>query len=338
MTNKKTDSADTDFDLNHFDQADKAESEKDNGFVESESFYTSDLFDDAARIDPVPQADNTDPFDDTLDSDPFAEPGTVKKEPSIPHTAQSGTDSAAPEPVTEQQVAPDNATEEAAIATAMPGDSSAPLADQRSGTTSITVFAILAMLVAGIAVWLNPGATNDTGDTDGNANIVESQPVLGTDIQMQRLEKRISSLEQQSGQQRDALNQKIDHLQQQLSALSGQVAKKTVSPPQSTRHAKTPVVRRKSTRPHASTSAVTSAPVTGWVVNLVSVDSQYAADKALKRYQAQGISAEIFPVKVKGKTWYRIRITGFANKQEAATQKKYLASKHGIKNAWVQKP
>ena len=191
------------------------------------------------------------------------------------------------------------------------------------------------MLVAAIAVWMNPGATNKNSDT-GNASVAPSPQVLGADIQIQRLEKRIASLEQQSNRQREALNQRIEHLQQQISSLKGQLSKQAATNKRPASHARTPAVRPKPAHSQAATSPMTSTPA-GWVVNLASVDSQYAADKALKRYNKQGIPAEISPTVLKGKTWYRLRIGGFASKQEAIAQKEYLAVKHGSKDAWVQK-
>jgi len=332
MTDKKTGDMDKDFNLNHFEQADEHESEKNNVLVETESFYTADLFAETEQPEAEEKAGS---FDATWDADRFAEPGDEKKEPSIPQQAEStaNTQTAVPKPGPhKQQRMPDNEPEPANIAPPVTDNPSSALpAEQRSGTKPITIFAILAMLVAAIAVWLNPGVGSD------EPTPVKAVPVLAEDIQMQQLEIRISSLEQQNKQQNDALKQQMDKLQQQVSRLSSQLSKQA-GKQQRTRHPETTAVRRKSARPRASTAPVSTHSSPGWVVNLVSVDSKHAAVKALGSYKAQGISAEIFPAKVKGKTWYRLRITGFANKQEAVTQKKYLAVKHGIKNAWVQKP
>jgi len=337
MTDKKTDNMDKDFNLNHFEQADEHESEKTNAFVETESFYAADLFAETEQTEQPEAEEKAGSFDATWDVERFAEPGGEKKEPSIPQHTETTANAQMPVPEPEPdklQGIPDSEPEPADIAPPVTDNPSSALpAEQRSGTKPITVFAILAMLVAAIAVWLNPGVGNDSDEPAP----VKAVPVLAADIQMQRLETRISSLEQQSKQQNDALKQQMDKLQQQVSGLSSLLSKQAEKQ-QRFRHPETTAVRRKSAKPRASTAPVSINSNTGWVVNLVSVDSKHAAVKALGGYKAQGISAEIFPVRVKGKMWYRLRIAGFANKQEAARQKKYLAAKHGIKNAWVQKP
>ncbi len=339
--------ANEDFGLNHFDQSSETESHAVETSENIDSFYADDLFGDAEQPNQTEQAEHSDsegkadPFEATWDEGRLEKSGHAKKEPRIPQASEQVANGDTPEsrnkhnPQTE-----DNEPEQAVITPQAPpkveGSPSSPPAEQSSGTKPITIFAVLAMLVAAIAVWLNPGATNDNSNT-GDATVVASPQVLGEDIQIQRLEKRISSLEMQSSQQRDALNQRAEHLQQQISSLNDQLAKQAVTQ-RSAPRAKTPTVRRKPARLHASTSPVTAMPTTGWVLNLVSVDSQYSAEKALKRYKKQGIPAEIYPAVIKGKTWYRLRIGGFASKQEAIAQKKYLAVKHGIKDAWIQKP
>jgi len=250
-------------------------------------------------------------------------PGYEKQEPIIPKNDEPEADAsqAAPDPQHSTAPAPDS-------------PSSAPPTGQRSGTKSITVFAILAMLVAAIAVWLNPGAHGDSDESTA----LPSRPVLTADVQVQRLETRLASLEQRSRQQNEMLHQQVAQLQQQLASLTGQLSKQTAKqtrPQQSIR----PAVRQKN-RParRPSTAAATPMQKTGWVVNLASVESRHAASKALSRYKARAIPAEIHATVIKGKTWYRLRIGGFASRQQAIAQKRHLAQKYGIKDAWVQKP
>jgi len=316
MTDNKTDSANKNFDLNHFDPAD-----------ETESFYADDLFTEAIQTEQLVAEEKT---------DPFAEFGYEKKEPIIPQEAKplADVDMTEPKPDPNQQEAADIETELPDMTPPISNTpASAPPDEQRPGTKSITIFAILAMLVAAMAVWLNPGDRTDSDE----ASPLKPRPVLAADIQIQRLETRLSSLEQNSKQQREELNQQIKGLQQQLSSLTSQLAKQARKQ-QPTRHAAAPTTKRSTSAHHPSTAPVSSTPNTGWVVNLVSVDSKRAAAKALSQYKAQGIPAEIYSAMVKGKSWHRLRISGFASKQEAIAQKKYLAAKHGIKDAWIQKP
>jgi len=311
--NKTSNNADNHgFGLNHFDQADEADSSKADTLTETASFYSDDLFTESAQA----AAEH---------ADPFAQPGYEKKEPIIPQAAE-------PEP---QQSAADIDMAQPASAAPVPDS---PLSEapgrQRSGTKPITIFAVLAMLIAALAVWLNPGASQNRDEPTA----LQAQPVLTADIQIQRLDTRLAALEQRSSQQNEALNRQVAQLQQQLSALNSQLAKQankqankqpSVRPAATTR--KTPAHRPATARP-------VSRQQTGWVVNLASVESKRAASKSLSRYKARGIPAEIHAATVKGQTWYRLRIGGFASKQEAAAQKRYLAQKFGIKDAWIQKP
>jgi len=314
MTDKKTDDIDKDtdvdlnqfdpnqFDLNHFDQT-----------SEPESFEATDELTKAEQSE-QPTA-KTEPLDTAWDPDLFTEPGiSHKNEPLI--------DEAAKQPVM--------ITPEPTLTT---GHASAQAADQRSGTKSITAFAILAILIAAIAVWLNPGATSDN-HADSPP---KPRPIIAADVQTQGLEARMTSLEQRSKQQSEELNQQIKQLQQQVSNIAGLLAKQSRKQPTG-RRAKVPVAKRSTSIRHPRTVAVASSANVGWVVNLASVDSKRAARKILNRYKAQGIPVKIYAAVVKGKTWYRLRIGGFANKQKAIAQKNYLATKHGIKDAWIQKP
>jgi len=47
-------------------------------------------------------------------------------------------------------------------------------------------------------------------------------------------------------------------------------------------------------------------------------------------YQARGIQAEYVATPAKGKVWYRVRVSGFANEAEASAYKKMLARKYSI--------
>lgn len=351
MTDKKIDSSmDKDFNLNRFDL--DGEDEKSGVFVETESFYTADLFVDAEPVEQAAEEEKPDPFDATWGADRFAELGSGKKEPSIPQESELtpetvlSKNAAMPDPAPElihnkEQPAPDdempgNEAKSENIpphASPLTDTSSVPLARQGSGTKSISIFAVLAMLVAAIAVWLSIGSKPDS---DGPKQL-KPQSVLTADLQVQHLETRISSLELQASQQREKMNQQMDQLQQQLSSLTSLLAKQAKKK-RSVQPNKAVGAGHKSNRAHVSTSPVSTRPGSGWVVNLVSVDSKYAASKALARYKTRGISAKIFRTLVNGKTWYRLRIGGFASKQEAMAQKNYLATKYGIKDAWLQKP
>ncbi len=323
--------ANEDFRLNHFEQNSEAESDAVETSDNIESFYTDNLFTESEQTEQAAAAEK---------ADPFAQPGYAKKEPIIPPVAEPATEANmnTSEPVPDQQQSTPEIDMEQPITAAPVPDIplSEPPAEQHSGTKPITVFAILAMLVAAIAVWLNPGASTSSDSVESTA--LKPLPVLAADVQMQRLETRISSLEQRSSQQNEALHKQIERLQQQLSTLTSQLTKQAAKRAKKQQPTRPAATKRNTPIQHPSTATLKPIQHTGWVVNLASVESKHAAIKAQGRYKAHGIASEIYAAVIKGKTWYRLRIGGFASKQEAIAQKRYLAKKHGIKDAWVQKP
>lgn len=79
------------------------------------------------------------------------------------------------------------------------------------------------------------------------------------------------------------------------------------------------------------------APTGDWSVNLASFRSQGAAEKALARLQAAGIDAQRQRVASNGTTWHRLRVAGFASKQEAASYAREVESKTDLEDIWVSK-
>ncbi len=340
MTDKSTDKiTEEDFSLNHFEQADSTEPADRKLIEEDESTGTADLF-TAEQLDEPPAEEAGDSFGSAWDRGRFTEADHEKKEPSIPESPVLATELDPPEEI--EKPAPVHAKEQLTAGKETEKQISPPQTPPLQGdtfTTSsatpnpgikpTTIFAIAAMLVAAIAVWFNPGSENNNDEPIRH----EVQTVLNPDIQMQRMERRISSLEQQIGQENIALKEQVDHLEKQLFSLNSLVAKQTGAS-RSEKH----VVKSKPSKAKVSKTTAPAKPYTGWVVNLMSLDSLTAAKKALADFKAKGITAEIGRYSAKGKTRYRIRVAGFASKQEAETQKKYLARKYHIKAAWVNKP
>jgi len=82
---------------------------------------------------------------------------------------------------------------------------------------------------------------------------------------------------------------------------------------------------------------VAPGSVKGWVVNIYSVESQDTAERQIRQLEGKEIHAEYVRVPVKGKVWYRIRVSGFKNKRAAMVFKKFLKEYHGIEGTWYQK-
>lgn len=76
-------------------------------------------------------------------------------------------------------------------------------------------------------------------------------------------------------------------------------------------------------------------PKNTWNVIISSHDSMKKAKKEQQRETIKGMKTSVVAVVVKGKNWYRIVATGFADKQKAISFTHKL-KQHGISDAWIQ--
>jgi len=154
----------------------------------------------------------------------------------------------------------------------------------------------------------------------------------------QQLMLRIAALEQaaanaerqrlQATQQTAALTTKIERLDSAASkaARSAKTKAKAKAKPKSRTIAKA-----------KSPDKPASQPSQGgpWVVNLLSVTSRAEAGRERKRLDKMGIKTEVRSVDVRGQTWYRIRVTGFASAADAQDFGDRTAVQTGLKGAWA---
>jgi len=95
-----------------------------------------------------------------------------------------------------------------------------------------------------------------------------------------------------------------------------------------------PVAKPPATPAQLSMYEVAPGTVKGWVVNIFSVTSRSTAERKIRQLKAKDIHAKYVRVKVKGKIWYRVRVSGFKDKRAAVTFKKFLQEYQGI-DAWA---
>jgi len=74
-----------------------------------------------------------------------------------------------------------------------------------------------------------------------------------------------------------------------------------------------------------------------WVVNISSYRYESMANRKLAEFRNKGVSAEIYPVTIKGKPMYRIRAIGYESRKEAKTWVSLLEDRLGVDSAWVSK-
>ena len=280
---------------------------------------------------------------------PAAEPDTDRQEPVIPETI--------PEPEPAHSSAGQTADEEPVTPPTVERKS-------RSSFNPVTIFTALLILIVAVVFWSNIDDSKNTGVSTEQ----ETDLFPATGLRIQSLDNRITSLEQQAGRQNNALMQQVERLQEQVNTLTRQVNEQArilhaapagmaaTHQPKPTRHSKAAPAQaakavQKATRAEAPASVKTQpaavarkkqhtaqkSTTSGWVVSLVSVDSLAAAKKAQADFASKGVNTEISQGQVRGKTWYRVRVAGFANKQEALTQQQYLSNSLHIKDTWVHK-
>ena len=74
-----------------------------------------------------------------------------------------------------------------------------------------------------------------------------------------------------------------------------------------------------------------------WVINLVSLYDQAAADRFTKKAHAQGIRADTRQVSVNGQQVWRIQVSGFSTRDEASAYSNESRAKLGLNNVWIFK-
>ncbi len=107
----------------------------------------------------------------------------------------------------------------------------------------------------------------------------------------------------------DELSQTVDTLRTELSRQEQSTAAAKPAPQQSAAKAAAP-------RPAPAKTA--SRPRRGnWVVNVASLTDAVSAAAEQKRLKQAGIDTEVQKAVMDGHTWYRVRVTGFASREEA---------------------
>ena len=72
-----------------------------------------------------------------------------------------------------------------------------------------------------------------------------------------------------------------------------------------------------------------------WALSVASFQDVGAAESQAQRLNGAGFGAQVVPVTVKGKPWYRVMIPGFSSAGAARQQAARIESELGMKGAWV---
>lgn len=262
---------------------------------------------------------NLDEFNEVLnnntDDSPIEPSPNVKKEPELFSDQLDPANSESRDQVAFDPLIARKHDETAAKASAGNPDSK-----QDSYASLITLpnlLATTAMLLSSIAIVMHLSTPESPVD---NQQIIEDIKTSNQQIhELQRqIEKRLLSLEAQQESLLHSLQMQTKRIDRKMMTATSSPAMKVKKP---------------------TTSGSAALPSSGgWAVNLMSVDSREAAEKEKKRLNTLNIQAEIAPFYINKVLKFRIRISGFDERKEAEAFKAELATKHGIKDAWIYKP
>jgi len=75
-----------------------------------------------------------------------------------------------------------------------------------------------------------------------------------------------------------------------------------------------------------------------WVINLLSSPRKSDADRFADNARKQGIPVEQDTIRLKGREFFRVQLTGFLTQKQAEESARPVKDKLGLKNVWIFKP
>lgn len=118
----------------------------------------------------------------------------------------------------------------------------------------------------------------------------------------------------------EELTAKVDKLEQ------GKVQRKPQKKPSKIKKA---IIRKSPTKKAISKKS--------WAVNLVAFRQKWYAKNKLQEFNKKNVAAELIQVKVKGETWYRLRVKGFKSEKEASRYATKVKKTLNLGSVWVTK-
>lgn len=82
---------------------------------------------------------------------------------------------------------------------------------------------------------------------------------------------------------------------------------------------------------------ITKPGATGWVINVASLSHESKAERHAEKLRTAGYPARVRAAQVNGRTWYRVQLSGYANRLEANAAADELGAKLGVVDAWASR-
>jgi len=125
-------------------------------------------------------------------------------------------------------------------------------------------------------------------------------------------------------------------------APSGSTSASNQSPAHTTDHTASAAIAKKQPAPMQAGSGSNNSPSPttrhgNWIINLESFHAQNDASAYVARLAQHDIHADMVAVNIRGTPWYRVRITGYASKQDAEKQRRILGKTLNLNSAWISK-
>lgn len=231
--------------------------------------------------------------------------------------------------------------------------------------------ALVSLVIAAVAGWFAVSLHGQMNDLRAELALLREQPagaVAGPDRQTQEnlalLTQRVNEMAvlldgplghlSDSGAQINSMNLRLDELEQRLKALADEVAQATrTAEAASKAAAKSAAAPTAQPAPKAVTKPTTTAPqpaarttaatkpaatasksAGGWVVNVASLTDAKAAEAEKQRMKQAGFNVEVQTAQMDGRTWYRVRATGFSSREQAQVYSDMIRHKMDV-TPWV---
>ena len=75
-----------------------------------------------------------------------------------------------------------------------------------------------------------------------------------------------------------------------------------------------------------------------WVINLLSSPNKSDADRFADKARKQGIPVEQGTIRLKGREFFRVQLTGFLTEKQAEESAGPVKKRLGLKDVWIFKP
>ncbi len=250
--------------------------------------------------------------------------------------------------------APPPPTPAVAPVSIMAAEDESPVETKTLDISTIGV-ALFSLVIAAVAGWFAVSLHGQMNDLRAELMQLRQQPagvLAGPDRQTQenlaRLTQRVNEMAvlldgpmshlSDSGTQLNTVNARLEEMEQRIGGLRDELMART-APPAAKAAAASPAPKPAAASPApkpAAPVAAASKPGAsgGWVVNVASLTDAKAAAAERQRLQQAGFNVEVQTAQMEGRTWYRVRATGFTSREQAQVYSDMIRHKMGV-TPWV---